>query len=58
METAPKIEKEYQKVEVVVPKGKDVTLKVPFTANPTPKVVWYHKGRQLSTEDTKKVSMI
>ncbi|KAK8746935.1 hypothetical protein OTU49_016904 [Cherax quadricarinatus] len=55
METAPKIEKEYQKVEVVVTKGKDAVLKVPFTATPTPKVFWYHKGQLLDTENTQKL---
>ncbi|XP_066957175.1 titin-like [Macrobrachium rosenbergii] len=50
MMSAPKIPKEYQKKEFVVNKGKDVTLKVPFTATPKPKAFWYHKGQLLDTE--------
>ena len=55
METAPKIDKEYQKVEVVVTKGTDVTLKVPYTGTPTPTATWSHKGQPLDKDGTRKV---
>lgn len=58
METAPKIEKEFQKMEVVVKKGSDAVLKVPYTGTPIPQVIWYHKGQLLDTEKNKKVSVI
>lgn len=58
MEVAPKIPKESQKQEVVVPKGKDVTLKVPYTAHPVPTVIWYHKNQVVDTENNKKVSLL
>ncbi|KAK7082946.1 hypothetical protein SK128_021397 [Halocaridina rubra] len=53
MMMSPKIPKENQKQEVVVTKGKDATLKVPFTATPKPKAFWYFKGQLLDTEGNK-----
>ena len=55
METAPKIDKEYQKVEVVVTKGTNVTLKVPYTGTPIPNATWYHKGQPLEKDGSPKV---
>lgn len=55
METAPKIDKEYQRVEVVVTKGNSVTLKVPYTGTPIPNVTWTHKGQPID-KDTPNVS--
>lgn len=58
METAPKIDKEYQKIEVVVTKGSDVTLKVPYTGTPIPNSTWYHKGQPLDKDPSPKVRAI
>lgn len=55
METAPKIEKQHQKAEIVVTKGKDATLTVPFTATPVPKFQLYYKGQLVETERSQKV---
>lgn len=56
METAPKIDKEYQKVEVVVNKGSDVVLKVPYTGTPIPNATWTHKGKPIDKSSSPKVS--
>lgn len=55
METAPKIEKLHQKAEIVVTKGKDATLTVPFTATPVPKISLYYKGQLVETAKSHKV---
>lgn len=55
METAPKIEKKHQKAEIVVTKGKDATLTVPFTATPVPKISLYYKGQLVETAKSQKV---
>merc|ERR1712106_272205 len=54
LESAPTVEKQYSKQEMVVNKGQDVTLKVPFKATPKPKAFWYHKGQLLNVENSPK----
>ncbi|KAG0723047.1 Titin [Chionoecetes opilio] len=54
MKTAPKIDKEYQK-EVVVTKGHDVTLSVPYTGTPTPEATWHHKGQPVDRDASPKI---